>query len=178
MLSKAFRFAPFTVGRAAAQWPKYDVGKNPSYDFTRWDQDTPPAELSGFQKIGHAYDFASDQYDYEDHSMHMVHQRHLNPNWTWIYWWIVALMAPAYYLTLEMPFPGVILGHYLMDIEDNATKEAFKEEFYTDYEAETAKYKEWVRKQEEEEDEDDEDEEEEEEEEEEEAAEEEEEDDE
>ena len=155
-LSKAFRFSRMW-GRGVT-YPKYDVDRYPTMDYKRETIDVPPCEITGNQKFGHGFDFASDQCDYEDHSYHMLHQRHTGKRWSFIYFVLVFAIPFTYYTCLEMPFHGALFGQYKMDIEDNALKATLYDENYHDWSALKQDYLAWVEKQDEEDDEDEDDE--------------------
>lgn len=135
---------------------RYKYKDRPEFDadFVRYPYGNPPNHIQGFWKIDHGYDFGSEQLDYEDHSMHMLHQRYSHNRSFGIVFAAVAGLSLMYYVWLEVPNTGVVFGHYNLDIEMNAIKSANDNEFYHDWEKIREEYREAQAKLEEEDEED------------------------
>ena len=92
-------------------------------DFVRYPYGNSPIPITGLWMVDHGgYDYASEALDYEDHSMTMLHQRPSHWRSFWVIFLGTASISLLYYITLEMPFVGVVFGQGDMDIEMNAIK--------------------------------------------------------
>jgi len=113
---------------------KFNEKPEHNFNYARYPYGQTPVPVIGMWKLDHAYDYGSDQFDYEDHSMTMLHHRPSH----WRSFWVVFLatcgLTQYYYNSLEMPSTGVLLGSYLLDIDDNGIKYANNDEDYHDWE--------------------------------------------
>jgi hypothetical protein len=160
MLRKALRpvFKPTPCQRF-----KFNEKPEHSFNYARYPYGQTPVPIIGMWKLDHAYDYGSDQFDYEDHSMTMLHHRPSHWRSFWVIFLATCGLTQFYYNSLEMPYTGVLFGSYLLDIDDNAVKYANNDEDYHDWEGLKKQLKEARAKLEEEEEEGDEEDEEEEE---------------
>mmetsp|Transcript_693 Transcript_693/g.1281 ORF Transcript_693/g.1281 Transcript_693/m.1281 type:complete len:197 (+) Transcript_693:5147-5737(+) len=114
--------------------------ERPKFDFVRFQHDgNAPAPITGFWKLDHSYDFGSDQWDYEDHGMHVLHHRPLHMRSFWVVIMAVPAFAFLYFTWMEGPYTGFFFGHYNMNIELNAAKYLNDDEEYHDWDAVDAK---------------------------------------
>lgn len=103
---------------------RFKYHEDPAYkfDFIKHPYGNPPLKTVGMWKIDHAYDFGPEQLDYEDHSMHMLHQRPGH----WRSFGVVVLLTASvsilYFVWLEFPFPGIMFGQTYMNPRMNAIK--------------------------------------------------------
>lgn len=108
--------------------------ERPGLDYVRFKHDgNAPALITGYWKLEHSFDFGSDQFDYEDHGMHVLHQRPLHLRSFWIVVVGVASLAFLYFTWAEGPYTGFFFGHYNMNIELNHTKLMNDNEEYHDW---------------------------------------------
>jgi len=99
-------------------------------DYVRHPYGNPPHRTVGMWKVEHAYDFGPDALDYEDHSMHMLHQRPGHWRSFGIVVMAVASWTVWYFVFTEMPFPGIMFGQTYMNVRDNAIKYVNNNEEY------------------------------------------------
>jgi hypothetical protein len=107
--------------------------ERPGLDFTRYHYGNAPAPITGYWKVSHGYDFGSDQHDYEDHGMHVVHQRPLHLRGFWVALAGVTSLAFLYFTWMEGPYTGFFFGHYRLDVGLNAAKYVNDDEEYHDW---------------------------------------------
>jgi hypothetical protein len=89
-------------------------------DFVRYPYGDPPMKVTGLWVVEHGgYDYASEQLDYEDHGMTMLHQRPTSWRSSWVLFGAVASLSVTFYMTSDMPFPGAIFGQLYMDEDLN-----------------------------------------------------------
>jgi hypothetical protein len=105
----------------------------PGLDFTRYHYGNAPAPITGYWKVSHGFDFGSDQHDYEDHGMHVVHHRPLHLRSFWVVIMGVTSLAFLYFTWMEGPYTGFFFGHYHLDVGLNAAKYVNDDEEYHDW---------------------------------------------
>lgn len=130
MLSKCFRKSVTTPSLRLKQHEKPEL--NP--DFTRYPYGNSPIHIQGLWKIDHGYDYGSEQLDYEDHSVHMLHQRYSHSRSFWVVFSGSASIALFYYIWTEFPFTGITFGHTVLDVDMNTIRYVNDDEGYHDWE--------------------------------------------
>lgn len=106
-----------------------------NYDFVRYPYGNSPVKVVGFWKIYHNYDFGPEQLDYEDHSMTMLHQRPTHFRSFWVVFMAVASWCWLYFVWVEMPFPGIMLGQSSMNVKLNGIKYLNDDENYHNWDS-------------------------------------------
>ena len=101
---------------------KYHEDPMNKFDFKKYPYGNPPLKTVGMWKIDHSCDFGPEQLDYEDHSMHMLHQRPGHWRSFGVVVMLVASITVWYFVWLEFPFPGIMFGQTYMNHRMNAIK--------------------------------------------------------
>jgi hypothetical protein len=104
--------------------PEYNI------DFERYPFSNSHMPMVGYWKIKHGFDYGAEQMDYEDHSVHMLHQR---PTHWRSYGVVVVGIASLcfwYYTWVEAPFSGILWGQSYMDLQMNGIKFLNNDEEY------------------------------------------------
>lgn len=110
-------------------------------DFIRYEYGNYPNPITSRDAmISHGFDYGSESYDYEDHSMHVLHQRPNLPRYTWPVFGFPMVLVFGYYVWQDNPFIGMWFGSHNMDIKMNALKAANNDEGYHDWDAIKATY--------------------------------------
>lgn len=92
-----------------------------------------PVPIISEEKYDHAVDYGSDQLDYEDHSMTMLHQRPSHWRSFWVVVVTVAAFSYLHFVILEVPFTGTFFGSTTIDVNDNIVKYGNDDEHYHDW---------------------------------------------
>ena len=101
---------------------KFDQRPENNFDFVKYPYGNAPLKTVGMWKIEHGYDFGPEQLDYEDHSMHMLHQRPGHWRSFGIILAGVGSLIFWYLIWTEFPYPGIVFGQTYMDTTMNAIK--------------------------------------------------------
>jgi hypothetical protein len=120
---------------------RFDKRPENNLDFVKYEYGNAPLKIVGMWKIHHGYDFGPEQLDYEDHSMHMLHQR---PGHWRSFGAVVGGVASLiiwYLVWTEFPFPGIAFGQSYMDTTMNAIKYVNYDEGYHNWDKLYAEYK-------------------------------------
>lgn len=119
---------------------KYHEDPAHKFDFIKHPYGNPPLRTVGMWKVDHAYDFGPEALDYEDHSMHMLHQRPGHWRSFGVVVMAVASISVLYFVWVEMPYPGIMFGQTYMNHRMNAIKYVNYDEKYHNWDKLLADY--------------------------------------